>query len=511
MTEKMFKRILIANRGEIAVRVIRACRELGIESVAVFSEADRAALHVRAADYAVAVGPSPARESYLNVERILAAAKATGAEAVHPGYGFFSENAGFARAVTDAGLVFIGPPPTAIEKMGDKVEARKLMAAAGVPVVPGSPDTLETEDEVRAVAKKIGFPIMLKAAAGGGGKGMRLVDNEKDLASAVRTVASEAKSSFGDGRFYVEKFVNRPRHIEVQVFADQKGETVHVFERECSLQRRHQKVVEESPSPFITPEMRRAMGEVAVKAARAVNYVGAGTIEFLADADRNFYFLEMNTRIQVEHPVTEMVTGVDLVKAQIQVAAGLPLPFRQADLAQRGWAMECRIYAEDPAAGFAPAPGRIDTLRFPDGPGVRVDAGVYEGAEVSLYYDPMIAKLATWGRDRGEAIDRMRRALSECTIAGELTTNLAFHRWVVEQPRFLAGDFDTNFINEEYRPETLARGDDPVRLAALLAAAVTAQRGQNHAAAAPANSVVAANAGSVSVWKTLGSLDMLRR
>jgi acetyl-CoA carboxylase, biotin carboxylase subunit len=507
----MFKRILIANRGEIAVRVIRACRELGIESVAVFSEADRAALHVRAADYAVAVGPAPARESYLNVERILAAAKATGAEAVHPGYGFFSENAGFARAIADAGMVFIGPPPTAIEKMGDKVEARKLMAAAGVPVVPGSPGTLETEDEVRTVARKIGFPIMLKAAAGGGGKGMRLVDDEKELASAVRTVASEAKSSFGDGRFYVEKFVKRPRHIEVQVFADQKGETVHVFERECSIQRRNQKVVEESPSPFITPEMRRAMGEVAVKAARAVNYVGAGTIEFLADADRNFYFLEMNTRIQVEHPVTEMVTGVDLVKAQIQVAAGLPMPFKQSDLVKRGWAIECRIYAEDPAAGFVPAPGRIDTLRFPDGPGVRVDAGVYEGAEVSLYYDPMIAKLATWGRDRREAIDRMRRALSEFTISGELTTNLSFHRWIVEQPRFLAGDFDTNFINEEYRPEALVRGEDQVRLAAILAAAATAHRAQNHSAAGPNPTAAVANTGTVSAWKTLGRIDMLRR
>ena len=361
----------------------------------------------------------------------------------------------------------------------------------------------ESEDEVRAVATKIGFPIMLKAAAGGGGKGMRLVEHEKDLASAVRTVASEAQSSFGDGRFYVEKFVKRPRHIEIQVFADQKGETVHVFERECSIQRRNQKVVEESPSPFITPEMRRAMGEVAVKAARAVNYVGAGTIEFLADAERNFYFLEMNTRIQVEHPVTELVTGVDLVKAQIQVAAGMPLPFKQSDLAQRGWAIECRIYAEDPAAGFVPAPGKIDTLRFPDGPGVRVDAGVYEGAEVSLYYDPMIAKLATWGRDRGEAIDRMRRALAEFAIAGELTTNLEFHRWIVEQPGFLAGDFDTSYINQEYHPEKLMRGEDPTRLAAILGAAVTAQRSQNHAAAA--------NTNGGSAWKTLGRIDMLRR
>jgi acetyl/propionyl-CoA carboxylase alpha subunit len=396
--------------------------------------------------------------------------------------------------------------------MGDKVEARKLMAAAGVPVVPGSPGTLETEDEVRVVATKIGFPIMLKAAAGGGGKGMRLVEHEKDLGSAVRTVASEAQSSFGDGRFYVEKFVKRPRHIEIQVFADQKGETVHVFERECSIQRRNQKVVEESPSPFITPEMRCAMGEVAVKAARAVNYVGAGTIEFLADADRNFYFLEMNTRIQVEHPVTELVTGVDLVKAQIQVAAGMQLPFKQSDLAQRGWAIECRIYAEDPAAGFVPAPGKIDTLRFPDGPGVRVDAGVYEGSEVSLYYDPMIAKLATWGRNRGEAIDRMRRALAECTIAGELTTNLEFHRWIVEQPGFLAGDFDTNYINQEYHPEKLMRGEDPTRLAAILAAAVTALHNQNHTVAAPSASATArAGANSGSAWKTLSRIDMLRR
>src|ERR1700722_15939768 len=505
----MFKRILIANRGEIAVRVIRACRELGIESVAVFSDADRNALHVRAADYAVAVGPPPARESYLNVERILAAAKATGAEAVHPGYGFFSENAGFARAVAAAGLVFIGPPPDAIVHMGDKVEARKLMAAAGVPVVPGSPGTLESEAEVRAVARKIGFPIMLKAAAGGGGKGMRLVEDEKDLASAVRTVASEAKSSFGDGRFYVEKFVTRPRHIEIQVFADQQGNTVHLFERECSIQRRNQKVVEESPSPFVTPAMRNAMGEVAVKAARAVNYVGAGTIEFLADADRNFYFLEMNTRIQVEHPVTELVTGTDLVKTQIEVAAGAPLPFKQSDLAQRGWALECRVYAEDPAAGFVPTPGRITTMRLPDGPGVRVDAGVYEGAEVSLYYDPMIAKLATWGRDRNEAIARMRRALGEFRIAGDLTTNLAFHRWIVNNPRFFAGDFDTNFINAEFNPNVLAAGDDETRVAAMLAAAIAAQpHNNNHG---PAAASTPPNMAIPSPWRMLGRLDMLRR
>ncbi|HLW71675.1 MAG TPA: acetyl-CoA carboxylase biotin carboxylase subunit [Candidatus Binataceae bacterium] len=505
----MFKRILIANRGEIAVRVIRACRDLGIEAVAVFSEADRAALHVREADYAVAVGPAPAAQSYLNTDRILDAAKRTGAEAIHPGYGFFSENAGFARAVEAAGIVFIGPPPSAIEKMGDKVEARKLMAAAGVPVVPGSPGTLETEEQVRAVAKKIGLPIMLKAAAGGGGKGMRLVEQDKDLAAAVRTVASEAKSSFGDGRFYVEKFVNRPRHIEIQVFADKAGNTVHLFERECSIQRRHQKVVEESPSPFITPAMRSAMGEVAVKAARAVNYVGAGTIEFLADAERNFYFLEMNTRIQVEHPVTEMVTGIDLVKTQIEVAAGLPLPFSQSDLRQHGWALECRIYAEDSAAGFVPAPGRIDSMTFPDGPGVRVDAGVYAGAEVSVFYDPMIAKLATWGRDRAEALARMRRALGEFRIAGELSTNLDFHQWITAHPRFIAGDFDTNFIAQEYRPQTDAKTDDPVRVSAIIAAAFAAQRAGNHTAggaplAAPATD-------TFSPWKMVGRSRILGR
>ena len=503
----MFKRILIANRGEIAVRVIRACRELGIESVAVFSEADRAALHVREADYAVPIGPPPAAESYLKIDHILEAAARTGANAIHPGYGFFSENAGFTRAVAAAGIVFIGPPPMAIEQMGDKVAARKLMAAAGVPVVPGSPDTLEGEAAVRAVAATIGFPIMLKAAAGGGGKGMRLVERADDLASAVRTVASEAQSSFGDGRFYVEKFVNRPRHIEVQVFADHAGNTVHLFERECSIQRRHQKVVEESPSSFITPAMRAAMGEVAVRAARAVGYVGAGTIEFLADAERNFYFLEMNTRIQVEHPVTEMVTGVDLVKLQIEVAAGAPLPFKQEDLAQHGWALECRVYAEDAAAGFVPAPGRIETMLLPSGPGVRVDAGVYAGAEVSVFYDPMIAKLATWGRDRDEAIARMRRALSEFTIVGELSTNLDFHRWITNHPRFLAGDFDTNFIPQEYQPEAVPQAADTTTFAAMLAAAFVAQREGNGKVAAPAGGQRAA---ATSPWKMIGRSYILR-
>ncbi|HYB90138.1 MAG TPA: acetyl-CoA carboxylase biotin carboxylase subunit [Candidatus Binataceae bacterium] len=502
----MFKRVLIANRGEIAVRVIRACRELGIETVAVYSEADRTALHVRQADYAVLVGPPPVSLSYLNVERILEAARSTGADAVHPGYGFFSENAGFARAIEDAGLVWIGPPPDAIERMGDKVEARKVMAAAGVPIVPGSPGTLENEGQVLAVARELGFPIMVKAAAGGGGKGLRLVENESDLASVVRTVASEAKASFGDGRFYVEKVLSRPRHIEVQVLADKHGNTVHVFERECSIQRRHQKVVEESPSPFVTPEMRRKMGEVAVRAAKAVKYCSAGTIEFLADAEHNFYFLEMNTRIQVEHPVTEMVCGIDLVRAQIEIAAGKPLGLKQEDIAQRGSAIECRIYAEDPLNGFVPAPGRIETLRFPEGPGVRNDAGVYAGSEVPVFYDPMISKLAVWGADRAQAIDRMRRALGEFAISGELKTNLAFHRWIISHPRFISGDFDTQFIDHEYRPGAGGAAADRERLAATLLAAAIAQRSANHANGQPAQA-----APRTSAWRNFARLEGLRR
>jgi acetyl-CoA carboxylase, biotin carboxylase subunit len=504
----MFKRILIANRGEIAVRIIRACRELNVESVAVFSDADRTSLHVREADFAVNVGAPPAAESYLNTKGIIEAALRTSAEAIHPGYGFFSENADFARAVEGAGLTFVGPPASAIEQMGDKVAARKLMTAAGVPVVPGSPATLESEDEVRSVANRIGYPIMLKAAAGGGGKGMRLVEDDHDLASLVRSVAHEAKSSFGDSRFYVEKFVRQPRHIEVQVFADRYGKTMHLFERECSIQRRNQKVVEESPSPFVTPAMRSAMGEVAVKAARAVKYVGAGTIEFLADADRNFYFLEMNTRIQVEHPVTELVTGTDLVKLQISVAAGEPLPFSQEDLRQRGWALECRIYAEDPAAGFAPAPGRVQRMQLPDGPGIRVDAGVYAGADVPIFYDPMIGKLIVWGRDRDEATARMRRALDEFKITGELATNLEFHRWIVRHPLFLKGEFDTGFVARHYAPPVGELDHDSRHLAAIVVAAFIASREGNHSATAAPSS---APASSGSAWKTLGRIDTLRR
>jgi acetyl-CoA carboxylase, biotin carboxylase subunit len=503
----MIRRLLIANRGEIAVRVIRACRELGIESVAIFSEADRLALHVREADFAVPVGPPPAAESYLNVERIVEAARGIGAQAVHPGYGFLAENARFARAVEDAGLIFVGPPSQAIAQMGDKVEARKLMAAAGVPVLPGSPGELESEKQVAEVAHEIGFPVILKAVAGGGGKGMRVVKEASAIGSALRAVTGEAGSSFGDSRFYVEKYLERPRHIEIQVLADRHGTTVHLFERECSIQRRHQKVVEESPSPFIDAATRNAMGEVAVRAARAVGYVSAGTIEFLADAKRNFYFIEMNTRMQVEHTVTEMVTGVDLVKAQIQIASGVPLQFRQEEIEQRGWALECRIYAEDPAQGFVPAPGRIDALSLPQGPGIRNDAGVYPGCEVPVHYDPIISKLVAWGRDRGEAIERMRRALGEFIISGTLATNLDFHRWLMGQPRFQAGDFDTAFIEEEYHPAALQVLEDPARTAAIIAAAIAA-RIDAHAAGAVAPA--APSAPRPALWKTLGRLELLK-
>ncbi len=496
----MFKRILIANRGEIAVRVMRACRELGIETVAVFSEADRTALHVKEADYAYPIGPPAARESYLVIDNILAAVRRSGADAVHPGYGFLAENATFARRCEEAGIVFIGPTPEAMEQMGDKVSARTLMQKARVPVVPGSGGTLDTAEEVVEVCNRIGFPVMLKAAAGGGGKGMRLVQKSEELQSALRAVRSEAKSSFGDDRMYVEKYVTKPRHVEVQVMADKFGNTVHVFERECSIQRRHQKVIEESPSPAIDERIRSEMGRVAVQAAKAVDYVGAGTIEFLVDADRHFYFLEMNTRIQVEHPVTEMITGVDLVKTQIEVAAGIPLSFRQEDLSTRGHAIECRIYAEDPYNNFFPSPGKISFLQPPGGIGIRDDSGVYSGCEVTVHYDPIISKLVAWGPTRHDAIQRMRRALEEYSIHG-LVTNLAFHRWVLQHPRFLSGDFDTNFIPQEFHAFK-ALGDTAHREAALAVAALAARERELDRALRLSRSVPARQ--QRSAWKDAG-------
>jgi acetyl-CoA carboxylase biotin carboxylase subunit len=499
----MFKKVLIANRGEIAVRVIRACRELGVATVAVYSEADREALHVRMADEAFCVGPAPSRESYLVAEKLIDVARRSGAEAIHPGYGFLSERAHFAEACAGAGLVFIGPSPQAIDAMGDKVEARKRMIAAKVPVVPGSESTLESEEEVISAAVKIGFPVMLKAAAGGGGKGMRLVESEREVRAGARAARSEAKSAFGDDRIYVERFVDSPRHVEVQVLGDKHGNVVHVYERECSIQRRHQKVIEESPSPALDAKTREAMGKVAVQAAKAVDYVGAGTIEFLVDSKRNFYFLEMNTRIQVEHPITEMVTGVDLVRTQIEVAAGAPLPFRQKDIHQRGWAVECRVYAEDPDNGFLPAPGKIARLREPGGLGVRNDTGVYEGFEVSIHYDPMISKLIAWGATRAEAIARMERALSEYVIHGP-TTNIEFHRWILRHPRFRAGDFDTRFIQQEFRG--LPPQGEGLERVALAAAAIAALNGDgsrpNGAATRPAM--------AVSPWRAAARREGLR-
>jgi acetyl-CoA carboxylase biotin carboxylase subunit len=442
----MFKKILIANRGEIAVRVIRACREMDITAVAVYSEADASALHVRLADEAYPIGLAPSSESYLRVERVIEAARRSGAEAIHPGYGFLAENADFARAVGEAGLVFIGPTPEAMKLMGSKTSARRAAVAAGAPVVPGTTEALTSIEDARETAARIGYPVMLKAAAGGGGKGMRLVSEESEMASAFETARSEAASAFGDESVYMEKAVERPRHIEIQIFSDTQGNFVHLGERECSIQRRHQKVIEECPSPIDDPTLRERMGETAVRVARAASYVGAGTVEFLvSDVTREFYFLEMNTRLQVEHPVTELVTGFDLVREQIRVAAGAPLSFAQEDVRWTGHAVECRVYAEDPEQNFMPSPGRITRLRLPTGPGVRDDGGVYEGAEVSIYYDPMISKLATWGRTRVEAIERMRRALAEYAVGG-IKTTLPFFREVMRDEEFVAGRLDTGFI-----------------------------------------------------------------
>src|SRR5215831_1166623 len=494
----MFKRILIANRGEIAVRVIRACRELGVETVAVYSDTDRAALHVQYADYAVHIGPPPSAESYLVIPKIIDAARQTGAQAIHPGYGFLSERAAFARACQEAGIVFIGPSPAAIEKMGDKVTARTIMQKAGVPVVPGT-DVLGSEDEVIKAADQIGFPVMFKASAGGGGKGMRLVHSRDEVASALRGVRSEAKSSFGDDRMYMEKFVEKPRHVEVQVLADTYGHTIHLYERECSLQRRHQKVIEESPSMAISPAVREQMGQVAVEAAKAVNYIGAGTVEFLVDARQNFYFLEMNTRIQVEHPITELVTGVDLVKAQIEIAAGAHLTLQQKDIQQRGWAVECRIYAEDPARDFFPSPGKIEILRTPGGNGVRDDSGVYEGWDVPIYCDPMISKLCAYGRTREEAIQRMLRALQEYTVEG-IVTNIPFHRWVLKHPRFLAGDLDTGFIPQEFHEVPF--DEDHLHQEVILAAAALSAYHKDQALTRTLPQ--GGGHGRISAWRTSG-------
>ena len=468
----MIKKVLIANRGEIALRVMRSCREMGLLTVAVFSEADRTSHHVAYADEAYPIGPAVAKESYLNIEKVIATAKRCGADAIHPGYGFLSENSEFARRCKEEGIIFIGPAAETMEAMGDKIAARKRMIAAGVPVVPGTEQPLQSAEEAVRICNEIGYPVMLKASMGGGGKGMRLIHNESEVVEAYNTARSESMSSFGDDTVYLEKFVEEPHHIEFQILGDNHGNVIHLFDRECSVQRRNQKVVEESPSPFLTPELRREMGEKAVAAAKAVNYSGAGTIEFLVDKNRRFYFLEMNTRLQVEHPITEEVVGVDLVKEQLHVAGGEALRFKQEDLFQRGHAIECRICAEDTENGFIPCPGIIRQLTEPNGIGVRIDSYVYEGYEIPLYYDPMIGKLIVWATNRQFAIERMRRVLYEFKITG-LKTNISYLRRIMYTPAFVKGEYDTSFLSKYSRSLQRSNGEnEEIENMAMIAAYV---------------------------------------
>ena len=480
----MFKKILIANRGEIAVRVTRACHELGIAAVAVFSDVDRAALHVQRADEAYPIGPASAAESYLNIERILDTAKKCGADAIHPGYGFLSENPNFARACGNAGVKFIGPTASAMEAMGSKTRARQNMEKAGVPFVPGTAKGLRSAQEAEQIALELGYPVMLKAAAGGGGKGMRLIHNAADLPSAFDAARSEASRAFGDDEVYLEKAIVDPRHIEMQVFADEHGSTVYLGERDCSIQRRHQKVIEEAPSPAVNPEMRCHMGEIAVRAAQAVGYTNAGTIEFLADQQGKFYFLEMNTRLQVEHPVTELVTGLDLVQLQIRIAAGEPLPFRQEEVQLRGHAIECRVYAEDPDNNYFPSPGKITSLAEPSGPGIRLDSGIYTGWNVPMDYDPLLAKLVVHGESREQAVGRLQRALDEYFVGG-IKTNLSLFRHILQDAEFRAGNVNTGFLarfGAHAHANPPARDEEIAVIAAGIFQVVAAGPGRNGSA-----------------------------
>lgn len=444
---KQIKKVLVANRGEIAIRVMRTCREMEIRTVAVYSEADRTSLHVRYAHEAYYIGEAPSSSSYLNIERIIEAAKKSNSDAIHPGYGFLSENPAFARRCREEGIIFIGPSPEVMLTMGDKIKAREAMLLAGIPVVPGTEGSISDEKEALEVIHQIGLPVMIKAAAGGGGKGMRLVSREEDVEQSLRAARSEAMAAFGDDSVYVEKYITSPHHIEFQILMDSHGNAVHLFERECSVQRRHQKMIEETPSPLMTPELRKLMGDTAVAAAKAVNYLGAGTIEFLVDNDLNYYFLEMNTRLQVEHPITERVTGVDLVKQQIQIAEGMQLAFTQDELVQRGHAIECRINAEDPDNNFMPAPGKVHKIKEPSGLGIRIDGYVYEGYDIPIYYDSMISKLIVWGKTREIAIQRMRRALYEYKITG-VKTSIKFLERIMETKDFAEGKYDTHFIEK---------------------------------------------------------------
>ena len=496
----MFSKVLIANRGEIALRIIRTLREMGIRSVAVYSDADRAALHVRKADEAAHIGASPSSESYLNIDRILDAARRHGVSAIHPGYGFLSENARFAQACEDAGFTFIGPSAWSIALMGSKTEARRVAKAGGAPIVPGTETGVASSGDAIAFARDAGFPVMLKAVAGGGGKGMRRVDRPDDLASAFEAASSEARRAFGDGGIYVEKLIENARHIEIQVLGDKHGNLVHLGERECSVQRRHQKVIEESPSAFVSrlPGMRGRMGEAAIRAARAAGYYNAGTVEFLADQSGEFYFLEMNTRLQVEHPVTELVTGLDLVRLQIEIAAGERLPFPQDEIVLRGAALECRIYAEDPANNFFPSPGRIVQLSEPSGPGVRLDSGMYQGWTVPLDYDPMLAKLIVWSGTRERAIERMLRALGEYHVGG-IKTNIPLFRLILNDPAFRAGDLHTRYLDDLLKTAEWDTAPPPelAGIAARIAARQTAGKTLPEAV-------------SSSQWLAAGRGDLLR-
>ncbi len=497
----MFKKILIANRGEIAIRITRACRELGIQSVAIFSDADRDSLHVFLADQAFNVGPAPSKESYLNFRKIISVAKEAGADAIHPGYGFLSENTVFARACQEAGIVFIGPTIQNIEAMGDKLSAKALMISAGVPTVPGSDGGVESLEEAQVVVEKIGYPIIIKASAGGGGKGMRVVRKADELESAFRACRSEGQNYFANPTVYIERFINDPKHIEIQVFGDQHGNVVHLFERECSVQRRHQKIIEEAPSPSVPADVRAKMGEVSVKAAKKIGYVGAGTIEFIFDnQSKEFFFMEMNTRLQVEHPITELTTGYDLVKEQIYVAYGKKLSFKQEDIKQDGYAIECRICAEDPIT-YKPHPGVIRACRHPQGPFLRVDSYAYPGYEVPIYYDPMIAKVITWGDTREEAIERMQRALSEFILTG-IKTNIVLHRTILDHPKFRDGTYTTQFIEKNFEviePQIFKTIEDPVF---LISAAIEAYKDRK--------SKDVRNLNIVSNWKRLGRKMVLR-
>ena len=456
---KKINKILVANRGEIALRIMRTAREMGISTVAIYSEADRNTPHVRYADEAVCVGPPPAKESYLRADKIIQICYDLGVDAVHPGYGFLSENAEFSRAVSEAGLIFIGPSPQSIEVMGSKIAAKQAARRMNVPLVPGVDEAITDRSAAKLTAAQVGYPVLIKASAGGGGKGMRVVENPEEFDEQMDRAVSEAVQSFGDGSVFIEKYITKPRHIEIQVMADQHGNVVHLFERECSIQRRHQKVVEEAPSSVLTPQIRDAMGQCAVDVARGCNYHGAGTVEFIVDENLDFYFLEMNTRLQVEHPVTELITGVDLVKEMIWVAEGKPLSFAQADLTIRGHALEIRVCAEDPANNFLPDVGTLHTYVRPQGNGVRVDDGMEQGMEISIYYDPMIAKLVTYGKDRTEAIEKMRRAIDEYQIVGVQTT-LPFCRFVMDHEAFLSGQFDTRFVGLYFKPEVLLAEPD---------------------------------------------------